>query len=84
MMKDKLGLTDEQTGKIKAIFEKNRGQFAGLKELKPEDRRAKFREVFKSELEEIAAILTPEQKQKWKEEMQKRRGSRAGGARTAA
>ena len=78
-MKETLGLTDEQTAKIKAIMEKNRGKFAGLKDLKPEERRAKAREIVKNEMEEIAPILTPEQKAKWKEQVQKRRNQQSSG-----
>jgi Spy/CpxP family protein refolding chaperone len=87
-MKETLGLTDEQAAKIKAIFETSRGKFAGLKGLKPEERRAKMREVIKGEMEEIAALLTPDQKEKWKAEMEKRRaehgGRRGGAAQTSA
>ena len=77
-MKEKLGLSDEQTEKIKAIFHKNREKMTGLKDLKSEERRAKMREAFKSEMEEVAAILTPEQKAKWKEEMGKHRSEGGG------
>ncbi|SRR5260221_11861174 len=83
-MKETLGLTDEQTAKIKAIMEKNRGKLAGIKDLKPEERRAKAREAIKSEMEEIAPILTAEQKATWKEEMQKRRGQRSGSTQNKA
>ncbi len=76
-MKEKLGLTDEQEGKVKAIFEKNRGKRAELKGLSKEDRRSKMRETLKSEMEEVGAILTPEQKEKWKTEMKNRRGGAA-------
>jgi Spy/CpxP family protein refolding chaperone len=33
-----------------------------------------MKELFKSQMEEISAILTPEQKEKQKAEMEKRRG----------
>jgi Spy/CpxP family protein refolding chaperone len=80
-MKETLSLTDEQTEKVKAILQKNRGTMTGLKDIKPEERRAKMREVFKAEMEEIAAILTPEQREKWKEDKKKRRSE--GGANPA-
>ena len=85
-MKEKLSLTDEQAEKIKAIFHKNREKLTGVKDLKPEERRAKMREAFKSEMEEVAAVLTPAQKEKWKEEMKKHRseGSRKAGRRAGA
>ncbi|MEA3207561.1 MAG: motif family protein [Chthoniobacter sp.] len=82
MMKEKLGLSDEQAEKVKAVLEKNREKFAGLKDLKPEERRAKMGEAMAAEREEIGAILTPEQKEKMKEEVAKRReegGARRGG-----
>ena len=81
-MKDTLGLTDEQTEKIKAIFQKNHDKLSGMKDLKPEERRTKARDFMKSEMADVAAILTPEQKEKWKEEMKKHR-SEGGGKRRA-
>lgn len=69
-MKEKLGLTDEQTGKIKDIFEKHRDEFATVRKdesLKPEEKRAKLMELRKAEMGEVRALLTPEQKEKLKE-----------------
>lgn len=75
MMKEKLGLSDEQTGKIKEVLEKNRAEYGKLRDAQgtPEEKREKFMAVRKTEMEEIGAILTPEQKEKWQEEMKKRR-----------
>jgi len=81
MMKEKLNLTAEQEEKIKAIFEKSGPE---LRELMAKGRdnlsegdRQKVRELLKSQMEEIGAILTPEQKEKMKE----LRGAGPGGER---
>jgi Spy/CpxP family protein refolding chaperone len=71
MMTEKLGLTPDQQEKIKAIQEKNAPKFKefmakGRENLTEEDK-TKFRELMKSQMEEIGAILTPEQKEKMKE-----------------
>jgi Spy/CpxP family protein refolding chaperone len=81
-MTEELGLTQDQQDKIKAIFEKDAPQFKELmakgRENLTEEDKTKFRELFKSQSEEIAAVLTPEQKEKYKAAMEKRRA--AGGA----
>ena len=71
MMTEKLGLTQDQQDKIKAIQEKNAPQFKelmakGRENLSDADK-TKFRELVKNQMEEIGAILTPEQKEKMKE-----------------
>jgi Spy/CpxP family protein refolding chaperone len=81
-MTEELGLTQDQQDKIKAIIEKNAPQFKdlmakGRENLTDEDK-TKFRDLIKSQAEEIAAVLTPEQKEKYKAAMEKRRA--AGGA----
>ncbi len=80
MMKEHLGLTDEQAAKIKAILEKNHaGNQEKLKAIREdqslsrEDKGKKMREIMEATMEEIKPILTPEQQTKWKEEMEKRR-----------
>jgi Spy/CpxP family protein refolding chaperone len=47
-----------------------------------DDDRNKIRELIKTQTEEIAAVLTPEQKEKFKEMMERRRngGGPGGGA----
>ena len=77
-MTETLGLTAEQQEKVKAIFAKGADQMKALREkgrdnLTEEDK-TKMKEFFKSQQEEIAAILTPEQKEKQKAEMEKRGG----------
>jgi Spy/CpxP family protein refolding chaperone len=81
-LKQELGLTDDQTAKVKAVYEKNQDKFKALREdksLSEEDRRAKFREMMKSTMEDVSAILTPEQKTKFQEQMQRRREGGKGG-----
>jgi Spy/CpxP family protein refolding chaperone len=81
-MTETLGLSQEQQDKIKAIFEKNapamKEIFAKGRENLTDQDKTRMRELVKSQTEEIAAVLTPEQKEKFKAEMEKRRG--AGGA----
>ena len=68
MMTEKLGLSEDQQAKIKAIYEKYGPQ---IKELiakgtanLTEDERTKVKELLKSQMEEIGAVLTPAQKEK--------------------
>jgi Spy/CpxP family protein refolding chaperone len=82
-MTEELGLTQDQQDKLKAIFAKGETQFKALREkgrenLTEEDR-TKMRDFFKAQTEEIGAVLTPEQKTKWQEAMEKRRQGRGPG-----
>lgn len=83
-MTETLGLTQEQQDKIKAILEKNAAAMKeltakGYQNLTDEDK-TKMREMMKAQTEAIDAVLTPEQKEKQKAEMAKRRGAgRPGG-----
>ena len=85
-MTELLGLSHEQQDKIKAIQEKNapamKELFAKGRENLSEDDKTKMRELFKAQMEETSAVLTAEQKEKWKTEMANRRpegGPRRGG-----
>jgi len=69
-MTEKLGLDADQQAKIKAIFEKNA---AKVKELMSKGRdnltdadKTAMRDLFKSQGEEINAVLKPEQQEKFK------------------
>lgn len=76
MMKEHLGLSDEQVTKITAIVEEGAKAVKALrdnKEISQEDRRSKMGELRKAEMEKIKAVLTPEQTKK-AEEMFSRRG----------
>jgi Spy/CpxP family protein refolding chaperone len=83
-MAEALNLTQEQQDKIKAIMEKTTAKVQeiaakGRDNLTEEDK-TKFRELLKSQSDEIGAILTPEQKEKYKELVERRRnGGGAGG-----
>jgi Spy/CpxP family protein refolding chaperone len=71
MMTEKLGLTQDQQDKIKAIQEKNAPEFKDLmskgRDNLTEADKTKLRELAKAQMEAIGAILTPEQKEKFKE-----------------
>lgn len=82
-MTEKLSLTPEQQEKVKAIYARNVDklkELRGDKSLAEDAKRQKFMEMRKSEIEEISAILTPEQQVKMKEMATEMR-QRAGGAR---
>jgi len=78
-MAEELGLTQEQQDKVKAIFEKYGPQlrelFAKGRDNLTDDDKTKVRELLKNQTEDIAAVLTPEQKEKFKEAMEKRRAA---------
>ena len=78
-MTETLGLTQEQQDKIKAIIEKDA---PAMKELRDkgytnltEEDKTKMRDLMKKQTEAIDAVLTPEQKEKQKAAMEKRRAS---------
>lgn len=80
VMSEKLGLTEDQKGKIKEVFAKNAEKTKAIRTdtaLAKEDKRAKLIEIRKGELEEVRGILTPEQQDKWKE-MRAKRGEKQG------
>ena len=79
MLREKLGVTDDQLEKMKPIFEQQREKLMGLKDdsaLTMEQKREKAREIMMGTMEEIKPILTPEQMAKLKEELEKRRAAR--------
>jgi Spy/CpxP family protein refolding chaperone len=87
-MTEELGLTQDQQDKIKAIMEKNAPQIKdlmakGRQNLTDEDK-TKFRDLLKAQTEDIAAVLTPEQKEKFKASMERRRGAGGPGGAAAA
>ncbi len=86
MMKENLGLTDDQVAKIKPIVEADREKMKALREdtaTSQEDKRAKFAEILKGQSEKITPILTPEQQTKWKEQLAKMQERRANAAKPA-
>jgi len=82
-MTETLGLTQEQQDKIKAILEKNAPAIKelmakGYQNLTDEDK-AKMKELMTAQKDAIDAVLTQEQKDKAKAEMEKRGAGRRGG-----
>ena len=76
MMKEQLGLTPEQVEKIKPILEKDREKLQALRAdttATREQKGGKTREILTASMEEIKPILTPEQLEKFKAGMEKRR-----------
>lgn len=71
MMTEKLNLTQAQQDQIKAIYEKNGPQMRELmakgRENLTDADKTKLRELLKEQMEEVGAVLTPEQKEKAKE-----------------
>ncbi len=81
MLTDKLSLTPEQQEKAKAVYAKNVDALKAMREdksLSEEAKREKFTEMRKSEMQEIQAMLTPEQKEKMKEVFRERAGAARG------
>ena len=82
-MTEKLSLTQEQQDKIKTVWAKSADDMKALRE-KGRDNlteadRTKMRETFQKQNEEVQAILTPEQKEKYKTEFAQGAGRRRGG-----
>jgi periplasmic protein CpxP/Spy len=87
-MTEKLSLTQEQQDKIKAIFAKSADANKALREKGfqnlSEEERKQMNEARKAQQEEIVALLTPEQKEKYKEMATQGRRRGEGGARPDA
>jgi len=67
-LKTAVNLTDDQTAKVKAIFQDQREKMEALRgdeSLSREDRRAKMMELMKAGHDQIRALLTPDQQQKF-------------------
>lgn len=78
MMKEMLGLTPEQVEKLKPIFIRDAEKLKAIREdaaLTDEQKREKARTIYEGSAEEIKAILTPDQAEKWKTAMEKRRAA---------
>jgi Spy/CpxP family protein refolding chaperone len=76
MMKEKLGLSAEQVEKLKALFARDFEKMKAIREdatLSDEQKREKARAIFGGSAGEMKAVLTPEQAEKWKAEMERRR-----------
>ncbi len=82
MIAEKLGLTDEQKSKLDGLRQAQRTALdavAADKSLSDDDRRVKVRGVFKSHMEQMKAVLTPEQQEKAAMARQQLMGQRGPG-----
>jgi Spy/CpxP family protein refolding chaperone len=77
-MTEKLGLSDEQQNKIKAIMDEGREKMKEFRDLQPEERREKNRAFMQEQNAKIQAVLTPEQQEKYKDLRPRREGGPAG------
>jgi periplasmic protein CpxP/Spy len=78
-MSKELNLTPEQKDKIRPLFEEQDKQMRELRSntsLTPEQKRDKARTMMMETHDKVAAILTPEQKEKMKEHMEQMRQQR--------
>ena len=81
MMKDQLGLSDDQTAKIKAIMDESRGKMEGVRadsSLSQDDSRAKMMAINQEQNSKIRAVLTADQQTKF-DAMQQRMRRGPGG-----
>ncbi len=72
-----LGLSDSQKGQIKTLLKNAKEQRKAIRanaQLSAADKKAKLKALGKSTRSQVAAILTPEQKAKWR---QMHKGNRA-------
>ena len=77
-----LDLTEDQKAKIKPIIEERRQKMQALRDdtsLSKEQRMEQVKEIFKSSNEQIKALLTPDQQQKFEQLMQEMREHREQG-----
>jgi Spy/CpxP family protein refolding chaperone len=83
MMAEQLGLSQDQQDKIKAIFAKNADALKLIREKGyqnlSDDEKTKLREGMKTQQDEVAAILTPDQKAKLEKARAERWNRRPGG-----
>jgi periplasmic protein CpxP/Spy len=84
MLSEKLNLTDDQKAKVKPILQDQMQQMKAVREdssLSEEQKRAKMKSVHESMHDQINAVLTPEQQEKFKQmqdHMQKHKGMEEG------
>ena len=81
MLTEKLDLTDDQQAKVKPILEDQATQMKALHDdssLSPDDKHAKMKELHESSMEQMNAILTPDQQTKWKQMRQEMKDKHKG------
>jgi Spy/CpxP family protein refolding chaperone len=70
MLSEKLNLTEDQKAKLKPIFEEQAKQMKAVRDdasLTPEQKAAKKKAIHEATHDQINAMLTPEQQEKFKE-----------------
>ena len=70
MLSEKLNLTEDQKAKLKPIFQEQAKQMKALHDdasLTPEQKTAKKKAIHEATHDQINAVLTPEQQEKFKE-----------------
>jgi len=87
MLKQNLGLSDDQTSQVKTIFQDSQTKMEALRSnssMSQDDRRSQMMDIRKAENDKVNALLTPDQKTKYaafQEQMRSRmRGGAPGGA----
>lgn len=87
MLKQNLGLSDDQTSQVKSIFQDSQTKMEGVRSnssLSQDDRRSQMMSIRKAESDKVQALLTPDQKTKYaamQAQMRDRmRGGSPGGA----
>jgi Spy/CpxP family protein refolding chaperone len=80
MLQRQLGLTDDVTMQVKAIFIDGTSKMEALRSgsASPEELRPQMMAIHKAEAAKVSALLTPDQQAKYAE-MEARRGPRGGG-----
>jgi ribosome recycling factor len=83
MLKQNLGLSDDQTTQVKAIYQDSQTKMEALRSnssLAQDDRRSQMMDIRKGENDKINALLTADQKTKYETMQQEMRGRRGGGS----
>lgn len=77
-LNERLSLTQEQQDKVKAIFARDADAFKAIlskgRDAMTDEDRTKLRDLLKAQTTEIETLLTEEQKPKYKEMIERRRG----------
>jgi hypothetical protein len=83
MLKQNLGLSDDQTSQVKAIFQDSQTKMEALRSnssLSQDDRRSQMMDLRKGENDKVNALLTADQKTKYAALQEQMRGRMRGGA----
>jgi ribosome recycling factor len=83
MLKQNLGLNDDQTSQVKTIFQDSLTKMETLRSnssLSQDDRRSQMMDIRKGENDKVNALLTADQKTKYAALQEQMRGRMRGGA----